>query len=153
MSNVVVVDASIALKWILNETDSSTALALLADWNDREIEVYAPSLLVYEVTNALYRRVRKGEIPFYDARRGLTEILYKVVEIDFPEDPEFNIRAMELGQQFGLAAAYDAHYLTLAESKECELWTADARLWNSTRGKLDWLRWLDDYPASQNKGM
>ena len=55
MSNIVVVDASIALKWTLNETDSSTALALLADWTNREIEVHAPSLLVYEVTNALYR--------------------------------------------------------------------------------------------------
>jgi predicted nucleic acid-binding protein len=151
MSNVVVVDASIALKWILNETDSSTALALLADWNDREIEVYAPSLLVYEVTNALYRRVRKGEIPFDDARRGLTEIIFKVVEFDFPEDPDFNIRAMELGQQFGLPAAYDSHYLALAESRECELWTADTRLWNSTREKLIWLRWLSDYPASQDK--
>ena|SRR6266480_996020 len=97
MSNVVV-DASIALKWTINEADSSTALALLADWTNREIEVHAPSLLAYEVTNALYRRVRKGEIPFYDARRGLTEIIYKVVEFDFPEDPDFNNRAMELGQ-------------------------------------------------------
>jgi len=147
MSNVVVVDASIVLKWILNETDSSKALTLLADWNDREIEVYAPSLLVYEVTNALYRHVRKGEIPFYDARRGLTEIIYKVIEFDFPEEPDFNIRAMELGQQFGLPATYDSHYLALAERKECELWTADARLWNSIRGKLVWLRWLGDYPT------
>lgn len=147
MSNVVVVDASIALKWTINETDSSTALALLANWTDREIEVHAPSLLVYEVTNALYRRVRKGEIPFDDARRGLTEIIYKIVEFDFPEDPDFNIRAIELGQQFGLQAAYDLHYLALAERKECEFWTADTRLWNCTRGKLAWLRWLGDYPT------
>jgi predicted nucleic acid-binding protein len=146
MSNVVV-DASIALKWTINEADSSTALALLADWTSREIEVHAPFLLAYEVTNALYRRVRNGEIPFYDARRGLTEIIYKVVEFDFPEDPDFNIRAMELGQQFGLPAAYDSHYLALAESKECELWTADTRLWNSTRRKLALLRWLGDYPT------
>ena len=144
MSNVVVVDASIALKWTINEADSSTALALLADWTYREIEVHAPSLLAYEVTNALYRRIRKGEIPFYDARRGLTEIIYKVVEFDFPEEPDFNIRAMELGQQFGLPATYDSHYLALAESKECELWTADLRMWNSVKGKLDWVRWMGD---------
>jgi len=144
MSNVVV-DASIALKWTINEADSSTALALLADWTNQEIEVHAPFLLTYEVTNALYRRVRKGEIPFYDARRGLTEIIYKVVEFDFSEDPYFNIRAMELGQQFGLPAAYDSHYLALAESKECELWTADLRMWNSVKGKLDWVRWMGDY--------
>jgi len=144
MSNVVVVDASIALKWTINEADSSTALALLADWTYREIEVHAPSLLAYEVTNALYRRIRKGEIPFYDARRGLTEIIYKVVEFDFPEEPDFNIRAMELGQQFGLPATYDSHYLALAESKECELWTADLRMWNSVKGKLDWVRRMGD---------
>jgi predicted nucleic acid-binding protein len=146
MSNVVV-DASIALKWTINEADSSTALALLADWTNREIEVHAPSLLAYEVTNALYRRVRRGEIPFYDARRGLTEIIYKVVEFDFPEAPDFNIRAMELGQQFGLTAAYDSHYLALAEGKECELWTADTRMWRVVKDQLDWVHWLGDYPA------
>ncbi|HWZ19994.1 MAG TPA: type II toxin-antitoxin system VapC family toxin [Ktedonobacteraceae bacterium] len=146
MSNVVIVDASIAIKWTLNESDSSAALALLAHWNDEEIEVLAPALLAYEVTNALYRRVRKGEIPFEDARRGLTEIIFKVVEFDFPEDPDFNIRAMELGQQCGLPAAYDSHYLALAEREGCELWTADLRMWNSVNGKLDWLRRLGDLP-------
>jgi predicted nucleic acid-binding protein len=148
MSDVVVVDASIALKWMINETDSSTALAVLTEWINREIEIHAPSLLAYEVTNALYRRVRKGEIPFYDAMRGLIEIIYRVVEFDFPEDPEFNIRAMELGQQFGLPAAYDSHYLALAESKGCELWTADLRMWNTVKGKLDWVRWMGDYSTN-----
>ena len=147
MSNIVVVDASIALKWTINEDDSNTALALLADWTYRGIEVHAPPLLAYEVTNELYRRISKGEIPFYDARRGLTEIIYKVIDFEYPEEPDFNIRAMELGQQFGLPATYDSHYLALAESKECELWTADARLWNSIRGKVAWLRWLGDYPT------
>jgi predicted nucleic acid-binding protein len=109
--------------------------------------VLAPALLAYEVTNALYRRVRKGEIPFEDARRGLTEIIFKVVEFDFPEDPDFNIRAMELGQQCGLPAAYDSHYLALAEREGCELWTADLRMWNSVNGKLDWLRRLGDVPT------
>jgi predicted nucleic acid-binding protein len=153
MSNVVVVDASIAVKWTLNEPGSSTALALLANWTDRGIEVLAPALLAYEVTNALYRHVRKGDIPFDDARRGLTEIIFKVVGFDFSENSDFNIRAMELGQQFGLPAAYDSHYLALAERRGCELWTADLRMWNGTRGKLAWLRWMGDYSTSQDKEM
>ena len=150
MSNVVVIDASIAIKWSLNETDSCTALDLLANWTDRGIEVLAPALLAYEVTNALYRHIRKGDLPFDDARRGLTEVIFKVVEFDFSENSDFNIRAMELGQQFGLPAAYDSHYLALAESKECELWTADTRLWNSIRGKLTWVHWLGEY-STPNK--
>lgn len=147
MKNAVVVDASIAIKWVLKETDSHIALALLDDWIDSEIEIHAPSLLTYEVTNAFYRRIRKGEIPFYDVRRGLTEIIYKVIVFDFPEEPDFNIRAMELGQQFGLPATYDTHYLALSESMGCELWTADLRMWNTIKGKLGWVRWMGDYPT------
>ena len=89
MNETVVVDASIALKWTINEDDSNTALALLADWTYRGIEVHAPSLLAYEVTNALYRRIRKDEIPFYDARRGLTEIIYKVIRLGFSSRTQF----------------------------------------------------------------
>src|SRR5215472_9073363 len=135
MKNAVVVDASIAIKWVLKETDSHIALALLNDWIDEEIAIHAPSLLTYEVTNAFYRRIRKGEIPFYDIGRGLTEIIYKVIIFDFTEEPDFNIRAMELGQQFGLPATYDSHYLALTESMGCELWTADLRMWNTIKGK------------------
>ena|SRR5438067_5256028 len=148
MSNLVVVDASIAIKWSLNEPDSNTALALLKNWTDRGIEVLAPALLAYEVTNAFYRHIRQGDIPFDDAKRGLKEIIFKVVEFDFPENSDFNIRAMELGQQFGLPATYDSHYLALAEREECELWTADMRLWNAIRGRFEWVRWLGDYTNS-----
>ncbi len=145
MNNVVVVDASIAIKWVLNETDSPRALALLNDWMEKEIEVHAPALLAYEVTNAFFRRVRNGLFPFYDARRGLTEIIFNVINFEFPAKPDTSIRAMELGQQFGFPAAYDSHYLALAESKECELWTADLRLWNTVKGKLDWVRFMGDF--------
>jgi len=145
MKNAVVVDASIAIKWVLKETDSHIALALLNDWIDEEIEIHAPSLLTYEISNAFYRRIRKGEIPFYDVRIGLTEIIYKVIVFDFTEEPDFIIRAMELGQQFGLPATYDSHYLALTESMGCELWTADLRMWNTIKGKLGWVRWMSDY--------
>jgi len=144
----VVVDTSIAIKWAIKEDDSKPALALLNGWRDRGIVILAPALLAYEATNVLYQQVRKGKLPLTDARRALTEIIFDLVEFDFPENSDFNVRAMELGQQFGLPAAYDSHFLALAESKECELWTADTRLWMSTRGKLAWLHWLGDYPAS-----
>ena len=150
----VVVDASIAVKWILNEPDSSTAMTILTDWTDREdFEVLAPTLLAYEVTNTLHRHIRKGVLPFDDAKRGLTEIIFKVIDFKFSRNASLNIRSMELARQFGLPAAYDAYYLAFAEYKGCELWTADTRLWNSIRGKLAWVRWMDDYPISQDKEM
>jgi predicted nucleic acid-binding protein len=148
----IVVDASIAVKWILKEADSSAAVALLTDWIDREdIELLAPTLLAYEVTNTLHRHIRKGELPFDDAKKGLKEIIFKVIDFEFSPDASLNTRAMELAQQFGLSAAYDAHYLAFAEYKGCELWTADTRFWNSIKGKLDRVRWMGDYPTPQDK--
>jgi predicted nucleic acid-binding protein len=55
MSDIVVVDASLALKWVLSESDSSAAITLLGEWNTRKVEVIAPALFAYEATNILYR--------------------------------------------------------------------------------------------------
>jgi len=57
MSDVVVVDASVALKWVLLEADSDRAMRLLDQWESEGKEVIAPALFTYEVTNIIYRQV------------------------------------------------------------------------------------------------
>ena len=57
---------------------------------------------------------------------------------------------MEFANQFKLLATYDAHYLALAEIEGCECWTADKRLLNAVKGKISWVRSLDDYVLSDN---
>jgi len=151
MRNSVVVDTSIAVKWALKEEDSNIALALVTEWTDLGMEVIAPPLLAYEATNALYRNMRKGDIAFSDAERGLNEVILKLVAIEPELDFDIHTRAIELAHQFGLSATYDSHYLALAEREGCELWTADTRLWNSLKGKLSWVRWMGDYLASGNR--
>ena len=138
----VVVDTSIAIKWAIKEEDSQIALALVNEWQEKNMLILAPTLLAYEATNALHQQIRKGTLPLEDAQKALHEIIFDIVSFAFTDDASLNIRAVQLAQQFGLAATYDAHYLALAESKGCELWTADMRLWNSTRSKLDWIRWF-----------
>jgi len=148
MSNVVVVDASIVLKWVLYEPDSAKAQALLIEWNKKKVATLAPALLIYEVTNTLYRNARKGEITFERAKKAQEEILLAKVALDFSPDFKLSLRAIELADRFNLPATYDSHYLALAEREGCELWTADTRLWNSIKGKLTWVRWMGDYSAS-----
>ena len=145
MRNAVVVDASIAIKWVLEESDSDRAEALLTEWNDKGISIYAPNLLVYEITNALYRKAHKGEITLDRAKEALADISLAEIDFDFSSDFALSTRAIELANRFNLPATYDSHYLALAEYKGCELWTADTRLWNSIRGKLEWVRWMGDY--------
>ncbi len=145
MKDAVVVDASIALKWVLDEPDSDKAEILLTGWIDKGLVILAPALLAYEVTNSLYRKARKGEITRDRARKALTKILFTGLELDFSRDVSSSMKAMELSEHFDRPATYDSHYLALAEREDCEFWTADTRLWNSLRGKLDWVRWMGDY--------
>lgn len=53
----IVVDASVALKWFLPEPDSAKAEELLGS---HDILV-APTLIVSEVCNAVWKRLRRGE--------------------------------------------------------------------------------------------
>ena len=52
----IVIDASVALKWVLNEPETGAALALRAE------QLIAPALWLAEAANALWRHVRLGEI-------------------------------------------------------------------------------------------
>ena len=53
-----------------------------------------------------------------------------------------HFRALELMERFRKPAAYDAHYLALAEWLHCECWTADERLWNTVKSEFAWVRWV-----------
>jgi predicted nucleic acid-binding protein len=144
MSNTVVIDANIALKWVLNEQDSDIATALLAEWTKKSITIIAPSLLLYEVTNILYRHVRTGKITPDTARAGIHTLLRAVVPL-FTHIPVISLRAIALANHFGLPATYDTYYLALAEHEECEFWTADTRLWRAVKDEFPWVRNLNDY--------
>lgn len=147
MSKIVVVDASIALKWAITESDSNTARTLLTEWVSKGMEIKAPALLAYEITNILYREVRAGRISLDTAKIGI-KLIFRTVKLVLSKNSSFSIRAMTLAERYSLPASYDAHYLAFAEEQDCELWTADTRLWRSVKGQLDWVRTLESYSPS-----
>ena len=151
MRKVVVVDTSLVLKWILKETDSDKAVALLIQWGNEQVEMFAPALLAYEVANILYQDVRKGKYTINVARESLMDVVMKGIVFDFSADLALSMRAMEFAHRFKLPASYDSHYLALAEREECELWTADRRLQRAVKGQLDWIRTLEDYSPLQDQ--
>lgn len=145
MNKFVVVDTSLALKWIIKEHDSYIARALLIQWINQDVVLLAPTLLMYEITNKLHQILNRGNITQAEVRKTLRDMLDIEIVLELPEDFDWNIRAIELAQKYGLNAAYDAHFLVLAERKKCEFWTADARLWRAVRKDLSYVRLLDEY--------
>jgi predicted nucleic acid-binding protein len=145
MSRIVVVDASIVIKWVLKESDSDIAEALLAEWIGQETVILAPELLAYEIANSIYRKARAGEITLDGAELALIKALDTGLELECTEGATLSTRAMQLANRFNLPATYDGHYLALAEREGCELWTANTQLWRAVSGKLSWARLMSDY--------
>lgn len=65
---IVVIDASIALKWVLDEADAQAADALLDE------ELIAPALWLVEAANALWRRVTRGKLTAEEAQARLEQL-------------------------------------------------------------------------------
>jgi len=102
-----------------------------------------PSWFLFEIVNGLYQRIRRSELTTDEAAQLIDAVQITGVEI-LGYAPSIHTRTLELAHQFRLNAAYDAHYLALAESLDCEMWTADERLWNSVRNTLGWVRWIGE---------
>ena len=67
----VVVDASLAVKWVVGEPYNSQACALLDHWRDDGSRLLAPALFLYEVTNALAKRVQRRQLTLEQAKERL----------------------------------------------------------------------------------
>ena len=62
MTGSVVIDASLAVKWLVNEVHTGKAFALARSWTKAGIQPVAPYLMLIEVANVLYRRALRGDI-------------------------------------------------------------------------------------------
>ena len=125
VSGSVVVDASLAVKWLVEEDDSDKAHAALQSWVAQDIARIAPNLIPFEVANALHRHVLRGGFNVGDSARMIARLLESRLELHQP--PGLHVRALQLASQLKQNAAYDTHYLALAESFGCELWERPTR--------------------------
>jgi predicted nucleic acid-binding protein len=121
---MLVVDSSVAIKWVRseNERDLEAAEVLLDRHQAGELHLLAPSLLRIEVANALWKHgVSSDRIK--RALKALGHLHLGIVE----PDAELMDRAVDLAAAHSLTV-YDALFAALAESRNCELVTADKKL-------------------------
>lgn len=137
------VDASVALKLVLDEKDSDKAHALWTSWVTEEIDVIAPCHLAFEVTSVIRNHVYRGEISAEAGQLAFEAIHAQGIKLIHPDI--LHEKAWKLAQQFDRPTAYDAYYLALGEIAACDVWTADGRLYRAVEDTLQWVRWLDDY--------
>lgn len=142
MVDAVCVDASLIVSLLIPEAHTDQAMALWQAWIEDDLHVLAPSLLGYEVTSAIHRKVSEGRIEAQDGGAALEQFL--AMHIETIHAPELHIKATALATQFERRNTYNAHYLAVADHFACPLWTADERLYNTVKGTLEWVRWVGE---------
>lgn len=137
-----VIDASVVLKWYLaDEQHGEKALGLLNKYISNELHILAPSLLEYEVINALVIARKRGRIEEETLLSAIDGFLGLGIELK--NLSMFSTRVLHYCKVYN-RSAYDASYLALAEEDGIPLITSDRVMYNAVQTDLQWVKYLGD---------
>ena len=111
-----VVDASVAVKWPVDEIHSDKAFALARSWARSGIQPVAPYLMPVEAASALYRRVVRRGVSLEAATWLLDGLSNAGIELREPAG--VHSKAIELADRLRQGPVYVAHYLLLRHGRD-----------------------------------
>ncbi|MFN3762985.1 MAG: type II toxin-antitoxin system VapC family toxin [Anaerolineae bacterium] len=135
-----VIDASVMLRGFFpDEEGRAAAQSVIRAYVQGDISLLAPTLLPYEVTNAVLQAIRRGRLSLAQSQ----EILRTFQDLGIPTVEVSWQRVLELAYRYN-CSAYDGAYLALAEERSTPLVTGDRRLYNAVHDHLPWVLLLED---------
>ena len=135
----VVVDANLVAAILVPLPYRPQAKAKLYTWREAREELFAPTLMEYEVCSTLRRAVLAGWV----AAEKVPEMLVQMRRLGVQTVPPtiaLHRAALEWAQRLGRTRTYDAQYMALAEELRADFWTSDLKLFN--RAKQLGLAWV-----------
>jgi predicted nucleic acid-binding protein len=125
----IVLDASVGVKWYVNESGTEKALDLL----DSDLRLLAADVFRVEVVNALLRQLRGGQIS-----PGIFDAALADLALNMPElvpSTEILDRAVALARALA-HPIYDCLYLAAAERRDAVMVTADSEFVLRCRSRI-----------------
>jgi predicted nucleic acid-binding protein len=146
----IVIDASVATKWLLRDEDQLEAAdRLLGERDEGRLRLTAPEQIEVEVANSIRKAVLNGRLSLTDGEaaldrwlrlaRGKLELASNTALL-----PEALMRSVALG-----TTLFDALYLVVAEAFGLDLVTADERFLRSPAGALPFVFALSRYSTGR----
>jgi predicted nucleic acid-binding protein len=139
--SVFVVDASVAIKWLLpseREPLHAEALSWLDRYTNGEVKFIVPDLFWAEIGNCLWKSIRYARLTTARAQTALEEL--KGRRLEAIPCASLVDAALEIAVGYQ-RSAYDSFYVALAVQAKTELITADEKLANALSAYLP-VKWL-----------
>lgn len=127
MPELLVVDCSVAAKWVLDEPGNAYAVDLLHKDRAGEIALIAPDLLLAEFGSLIAKRIRRKLMQTDDARDAF-RLMQESAPVLF-ETRTLLDSALELAIATQMSM-WDCVYIALAMVHNCAMITADRRLFH-----------------------
>ncbi len=131
-----VLDASVIAKWFSEEEGSDRASTYLQNYKDGKFSILIPTLLYYELGNILLSK-KATKVQISEIMQTM-QALHLIVE---------NIGQDAFRQVFENASDYkityyDAAYVSLMQKRNCELITADKKLYEKLKKNFSFVKLL-----------
>ena len=136
-------DACVVVKWVLHEEPyEKEAVRLKDDLSFGTVELAAPSLIVEEVGNSLWKAVKIGSLTEKAADEALKALGHTGIDL-YELDWTQISQTLRIACQLDLTV-YDASYLFLAKKIDAQVVTADDKLCRKSKGHFEVLH-VKDY--------
>lgn len=134
----VVADASVIVKWYVDEIYSKNARKLRDEFINGSVEIISTELMPYEVLNALkYAKLfKKDELIMVS--KSLTLYGFRL----YPLTGKLAERTVEIAMEKDITI-YDASYVALAKEQKAKLYTADEKLIRKVN--LDFVKHISEF--------
>jgi len=119
----VVIDASVVVKWFVEEENSDQALKIRDKYINGEIKLIAPSIITFEILNALYYKRLFSESEMREISEALEAFSFELYYLK----GEYVEKTLEVVFKNDITV-YDASYIALAIIKDTYMYTADEKL-------------------------
>ena len=136
-----IVDASVAVKWLVPELHAVDSLRLL----DRDIVLLAPDIILAEVGNVLWKKWRRDEIESASVPEMIAD--FRKIPLRLWKTEHLVFDAWNIAQSY-LRSYYDSLYVALAIKNDCRMVTADLKLYNALKATSfkKYILWIEDIP-------
>lgn len=142
---MILVDASLAVKWFIDEADRDLAFAFLAEF---ETDIAGPDFLAIEVSRALVAAVNSRRVEAETGRAAIGSWLAAIAEQRIrllPTDVGIIQRGIGIALDLGHPLS-DCLYLALALDRGVDLVTCDARFHARATSHYPGIRLLNRQP-------